>query len=319
MTEKLQEYSNTKTNRYGPPVNQRSQITLKSSETETTHSNASIPPLALSSRRNSDTLTDTKSTPDSSQSTPGDDVPKLRRALTRDACSPLLQSVVENEPKNHPDEPTVNNDAVAENGDIAMSLQRSSDVARLSYVNDSLPYGEDANLHEFSVFTGGVSDGGLVTPEQHHRQHHHHHHHHHQKQQQFSRIPRLTANGSRRASLVTSFDPSLLRSVTPFTALPLSSDHEPDILMSPSPPPPYYQAAVPTTLSNPSISVTTKTYSTTKPAPGLETAVAVAAEAEASGRPSRSSHRRSASTWETRQTLADLWTEFQNPTSLFTS
>ena len=144
-----------------------------------------------------------------------------------------------------------------------------------------------------------------------------HHHHQHQQQQQQqqnedrpSRIPRPLAAGSRRNSLLTPFDASAPVSMASATFPPSAKQTSvtaSTAITSPSQP---FQAAVPTTQASHTASVALEaTKNSTTGGPGPET---TAAAAELSGRPSRS-HRRSASTWETRHTLADLWTEFQKP------
>ena len=206
---------------------------------------------------------------------------------------------------------------------LSSSLSSSSgrrlenDVAQL-YMNESLRYQEDVNLKEFSLFAGA---DGLAASGRHRHKHQNHHQHQQQKQkdQQYedrpSRIPRPSVAGSRRSSLATtSSDTS-----KPSPALHLTA---PASFLSSSKQPPVTSSAVKELPLQPShaqhvqtISVSQVTKNSAAKQPGPETTAAEAAF----GKPSKSRQQRSTSTWETRQTLADLWTEFQKPNSFSTS
>jgi len=286
-------------------------------------SHLSVPVPPLFSRTNSDNLTNKKSVvyfpvpSDSSQSSPADDEPKLRRTLKDGSGS--RQPAVECQSTDSPGGSAKDDDVF---GNSKSTLDSSSghrldnDVAQ-QYMNESLRYQQDVNLHEFSLFAGV---DGLAASGRHHRQRHHHDHHHQQQQQQKqqddrpSRIPRPVAAGSRRNSLTSTFyatfQPSPAPNLTTSTAFPPSSQHPSlsslTITEQPS------QADVVQNTQATSMSQATKNSTAKRPGPE-----ATAAEV-ASGKPSMS-HKRSASTWETHQTLADLWTDFQRPTSFSTS
>jgi len=154
----------------------------KSSETWAAHLNVPVPPLFRSNSRNSDTLTDTKSTAasDDNQSSPGNDEPKLRRASKDGSGSDT--PAAEGRPGNCGEE-SAKNDVVAGRSESTSSSTcgqcLENDVTRLS-MNESLRYEAGVNLHEFSLVAG---NNGLAASEQHRRnRRHHHHHHHHQEQ-----------------------------------------------------------------------------------------------------------------------------------------
>ena len=184
-----------------------------------------------------------------------------------------------------------------------------NDVARL-YMNESLRYQEDVNLHEFSLFAGTED---LVSSNRHHHQrHHHNYHHHHQQQQQQqqqyderpSRIPRPAAFSSRRYSLNTTFattyKPSApLPTSSASSALPSSFMHL--YVTSPAVPAQPLPSQATTTQNTPAVTKNSTTKSTSSDTTVAEPVPEIQSR----------SHQRSASTWETHRTLADLWTEFQ--------
>ena len=297
--------------------------TSKSSETKASHLSVPVPPLFRSSRTNGDNSTNRNSAAalplasDGSQSSPGNDEPKLRRT-SKDASStqqPSIEGLLTNDSAG-----SAKDDVVFSQSSLGSSSGHclDSDVARL-YMDESLRYQEDVDLREFSLFAGvdGLAASSQHRRQHHHRHHHHHHLHHHQQQHQQqqqhddrpSRIPRPLAAGSRHDSVTMPFDTTFKPSPAPPTTTSAAvrpSTKQPPVTTTQSQP---LQAAA--TQNDHATSVTK--YSSTK---GLEAEPNPAAAV--SGKTSRS-HQRSASTWETRRTLADLWTEFQKPTSFSTS
>ena len=187
-------------------------------------------------------------------------------------------------------------------------------------MNESLQ--EHVDLQEFSLFAG--VDG--LAPSGSHRRPSHHPNHHNQRQHQqqhqhplrCSRIPRPIAADSRRNSTITTSDVTYNLSLplysTSSATFSASFEHPPAIYTSATAPPESSQAATDTTLAAYQMPTTPATKNSTSVRLGAE----MTAAEETSGKPSRS-HKRSASTWETHQTLADLWTEFQKPSSFSTS
>ena len=285
------------------PRTSRPLWTSKSSETRASHINFTASSLFRNGQTDK-TLASTKSaadfqaTGDISQSSPGDEEPKLRRASKngsghRRKSEDRLKNVV----------------AVSAISDLDSSPCSSSghrldnDVTRLR-MNEILRHHDDVDLREFSLFAGADDLAASRNHHHHHHlhrrrrhcHHHHHYHHHHHHEDRPSRIPRPHA-GSRRNSSITSFDAGskLAQSVH----LSSSSTVPPQSSSKNRPTTPPAQMVH----SSPSQTITATMAPTTASHP---------ATAAVSGKSSRT-HKRSASTWEMHQSLADLWTEFQQP------
>ena len=291
----------------------------KSSETRVLHPHIAVPPLLLGSRKQNRTLMGKKSAvdmlaaSDSNQSSPSNDEPKFQRA-SKDECT-HSQPAVESRWLNSPDG-SANDDAASRNRQTTLSssygLGLESGVARLC-MNESLQYDEDVKLREPSLFAG--VDGPAAGAS---RRRHHHQQQQKQHEERLSRIPRPVAAGSRHNSSVETHDdisttPTSPQPITsPGFPLPSTSKHPSATSTVFTAPPELSQH---TTITAQAIHISSTPHVTknnTEKHLGPTTASAV------SGKPSRS-HKRSASNWETQQTLADLWTEFQKPTSFSTS
>jgi len=225
--------------------------------------------------------------------------------------------------RNDPAGSAIDDAVVRSTSSSSFGRRLADDVAQLS-VNESPRYRDDVRLEDFAVFD---AVDGLATSG---HQHHHHHHRQHEEQEQQkrheerpSRIPRPHAVASRRSSTVMTSDtvPEALRSpqLTASSAFPFPPCSKRPSATSPVSTPPSQPRQSTTTVTTQQATEATSSPPVTKIAgtkrPGPDTTISPAA----AGKPLRSQRHSTSTTWETHQTLADLWTEFQQPTSSSTS